>query len=94
MAQSQEFYSNKDSNQNRKLEQFKSLQMRLISWAVAIISGVGFIYYYYFEMERPPLYQAPVSAPINMTPPAPTYPVYSKDTDSHPYNPYKTPYEQ
>jgi hypothetical protein len=90
MAKTQDLYSTKDSNQNRKLEQLKSFNLRLFSWLLAIAGGVGFVYYYYTEMERPPLYHPPVVQPVAVK----HHNAYSKADVSHPYNEYKTPYEQ
>jgi hypothetical protein len=90
MAKTQDFYSSKDSNQNRKLEQLKSFHLRLFSWLLAIVGGVGFIYYYYTEMDRPPLYHPPKWEAVAV----PHHNAYSKADHSHPYDDYKTPYEQ
>ncbi|MES2216978.1 MAG: hypothetical protein V4501_01060 [Pseudomonadota bacterium] len=91
MAQ-QNLYSNKDSNQNRKLEQVKTFYFQVITWGAVILAGVGFIYYYYTVMERPPIYRAPALTPVTI---APHYNhTYTKNNDSHPYDSYKTPYEQ
>jgi hypothetical protein len=91
MAKTPDLYSTKDSNQNRKLEQLKSSYFSIFSWTVAIVAGVFFIYYYYTEMERPPLYHVPVAPPVVEVP---QHSHYSKNDVSHPYNEYKTPYEQ